>query len=143
MTDFSQLTEKQKQIYECIREKIESRGYGPTVREIGDVFGIVLIGSLVLTGGEALTYDDIAAAFAAELGHDVQYHDVPPEVSRDTLRGYGMPAEQVEDIVALFAIFRAGYASTVSPAVADVLGRSPRSLKSFIHDHRSLFTTSA
>src|SRR5262249_45424434 len=33
-------TDKQKQIYDCIRDKIESRGYGPTVREIGDAFGI-------------------------------------------------------------------------------------------------------
>ena len=40
MPDFSQLTERQKEIYEFIREKIESRGYGPTVREIGEAFGI-------------------------------------------------------------------------------------------------------
>ena len=35
MPDFSQLTERQMEIYEFIREKIERRGYGPTVREIG------------------------------------------------------------------------------------------------------------
>jgi repressor LexA len=40
MTDFSQLTDRQREIYEFIREKIESRGYGPTVREIGDGFKI-------------------------------------------------------------------------------------------------------
>lgn len=40
MADFSQLTERQREIYEFIREKIESRGYGPTVREIGEGFGI-------------------------------------------------------------------------------------------------------
>jgi repressor LexA len=40
MADFSQLTERQREIYEFIREKIESRGYGPTVREIGDAFAI-------------------------------------------------------------------------------------------------------
>jgi SOS-response transcriptional repressor LexA len=40
MPDFSQLTERQKEIYEFIRDKIESRGYGPTVREIGDGFDI-------------------------------------------------------------------------------------------------------
>lgn len=40
MPDFSQLTERQRQIYEFIREKIESRGYGPTVREIGLGFDI-------------------------------------------------------------------------------------------------------
>jgi len=40
MPDFSQLTERQREIYDFIRNKIESRGYGPTVREIGQGFGI-------------------------------------------------------------------------------------------------------
>jgi repressor LexA len=40
MPDFSQLTERQREIYEFIRNKIESRGYGPTVREIGLEFEI-------------------------------------------------------------------------------------------------------
>src|SRR5450432_2781703 len=35
-----QLTERQKEVYEFIRDKIHNRGYGPTVREIGDNFGI-------------------------------------------------------------------------------------------------------
>ena len=41
MPDFSQLTERQREIYEFIRDKIESRGYGPTVREIGNAFHIM------------------------------------------------------------------------------------------------------
>ncbi len=40
MPDFSQLTERQREIYDFIRDKIESRGYGPTVREIGLGFDI-------------------------------------------------------------------------------------------------------
>lgn len=40
MANLSQLTDRQKQIYEFIREKIEKRGYGPTVREIGQAFDI-------------------------------------------------------------------------------------------------------
>ena len=40
MPDFSQLTDRQREIYDFIRSKIESRGYGPTVREIGLAFGI-------------------------------------------------------------------------------------------------------
>jgi repressor LexA len=40
MPDFSQLTERQREIYEFIEEKIEGRGYGPTVREIGMAFDI-------------------------------------------------------------------------------------------------------
>lgn len=40
MANLSALTSKQRQIYEFIHEKIDSRGYGPTVREIGTAFDI-------------------------------------------------------------------------------------------------------
>jgi len=40
MPDFTQLTDRQRQIYDFIRDKIEGRGYGPTVREIGTAFDI-------------------------------------------------------------------------------------------------------
>src|SRR5713101_2972355 len=40
MPDFSSLTERQREIYDFIRNKIEGRGYGPTVREIGLGFDI-------------------------------------------------------------------------------------------------------
>ena len=118
-------------------------------RDIADVAAAVLVGEnhagevLVLTGGAAVTYTDIAAALTAELGHDVRYVDVPPEVTRGNLLGFGLPAEQVDDIVALFAIFRAGYASTVTSVVRDVLGREPRTLATFLRDHRSALTAPA
>jgi repressor LexA len=35
-----EMTARQKQVYEFIRDKIRTRGYGPTVREIGDEFEI-------------------------------------------------------------------------------------------------------
>jgi repressor LexA len=40
MLDFSKLTNTQREIYDFIKSKIESRGYGPTVREIGLHFDI-------------------------------------------------------------------------------------------------------
>ena len=40
MPDFSSLTMRQREIYDFIRSKIEGRGYGPTVREIGQNFDI-------------------------------------------------------------------------------------------------------
>jgi repressor LexA len=40
MPDFSQLTKRQREIYDFIKAKIDARGYGPTVREIGDGFKI-------------------------------------------------------------------------------------------------------
>lgn len=40
MADLDNLTPRQKEIYNFIRSKIHGRGYGPTVREIGNEFGI-------------------------------------------------------------------------------------------------------
>ncbi len=40
MSLLDQMTERQKDVYEFIRDKIRNRGYGPTVREIGDKFDI-------------------------------------------------------------------------------------------------------
>ena len=40
MSSSEQLTEKQLAVYEFIRDTIRRRGYGPTVRDIGDAFGI-------------------------------------------------------------------------------------------------------
>jgi len=38
--DLSNLTARQREVFEFIRDLITNRGYGPTVREIGDQFGI-------------------------------------------------------------------------------------------------------
>lgn len=40
MADLEALTPRQREIYEFIRDKIQGRGYGPTVREIGTRFEI-------------------------------------------------------------------------------------------------------
>lgn len=40
MSDLEQLTKRQKHVYDFIKDKIRSRGYGPTVREIGANFDI-------------------------------------------------------------------------------------------------------
>ena len=40
MADLESLTARQREIYQFIRSKIQGRGYGPTVREIGNEFDI-------------------------------------------------------------------------------------------------------
>lgn len=40
MSSFAQLTERQQAVYDLIRSLIVQRGYGPTVREIGEQFQI-------------------------------------------------------------------------------------------------------
>ena len=36
----NELTKRQREVYEFVRDKIQNRGYGPTVREIGERFKI-------------------------------------------------------------------------------------------------------
>jgi repressor LexA len=40
MSAFDQLTKRQRAVYDFIKDKIRNRGYGPTVREIGERFDI-------------------------------------------------------------------------------------------------------
>jgi repressor LexA len=40
MSLFSHLTSRQREVFDFIHDKITNRGYGPTVREIGDYFRI-------------------------------------------------------------------------------------------------------
>lgn len=40
MTDLERLTPRQREIYNFVRDKICNRGFGPTVREIGEEFDI-------------------------------------------------------------------------------------------------------
>src|SRR5438094_2211647 len=40
MPDFMPYTERQREIYDFVRDKIDGRGFGPTVREIGEGFDI-------------------------------------------------------------------------------------------------------
>jgi hypothetical protein len=41
----------------------------------------------------------------------------------------------------MLAMFTTGASDYVSPDVADLTGHSPRSVRDFVGDHRSLFTT--
>jgi uncharacterized protein YbjT (DUF2867 family) len=113
-------------------------------RDIADVAAVILTSdghkgqTHVLTGGRAITYSEIAAAFQAELGHDVAYVDVPPEAFGENLRGFGLPDSQIKDILALFEVFKAGYAAIVTPEVAELLGRRPRTIADFVHDYRAV-----
>jgi repressor LexA len=40
MSELDLMTKRQRMVYEFIRDKIRNRGYGPTVREIGEQFDI-------------------------------------------------------------------------------------------------------
>ncbi len=92
-----------------------------------------------LTGPEAIGYADAATTLTRVLGRQVTYVPVDDAAVHAALTGMGMPAAQVDDIVALGVIYAAGYAAQVSDGVQQLTGTAPRSFETFVTDHRSAF----
>jgi uncharacterized protein YbjT (DUF2867 family) len=93
----------------------------------------------VLTGPEALSYQDIAEKISRLRGKPVTYKDVPLEVMRQRLLASGMPEWHVDVQVEFSDALGAGHASTVTDTVEAVTGKPPRSFEQFIREHVALF----
>jgi uncharacterized protein YbjT (DUF2867 family) len=92
-----------------------------------------------LTGPEALTYHQVADTLSMVLGRRVEFVDAPEAAVRDGLLSSGMPEWFADGFLSLFAELRRGIAATVTTTVADLTGRPPRHLATFIEDHAALF----
>lgn len=93
----------------------------------------------VLTGPQALTYDDVAAQLSEALGRQVAFVDVPGPASTAALLEAGMPPWLADFLPALFAELRDGAGVDVTDSVHRLTGCAPRSFADFARDHRSLF----
>ncbi len=117
------------------------------VRDIAAVAAVALTepGHLgrtyTITGPQALTHSDIAAALSRALGRPIAFHDVAPEVFAAALTATGMPPWQVEGTLGDYAHYRRGEAAMVSPAVRDVTGSAPRDIDTFAHHFAASFAS--
>lgn len=97
----------------------------------------------VLTGGEAIGYADLADAISGAIGEKVTYHALSMDEMRARMEGQGVHPEMIDSMLALAAYQKAGGATArVSPSVADILGREPRSIQDFARDYRNYFVSS-
>ena len=114
------------------------------VRDIAAVAAVALTeaghegATYTLTGPEAITHAQIAAALTAALGRTVRFVDVPPEAFADSIRGL-LPPWQVDGLLEDYAHYRRGEAATVSPAIAEVTGAAPRGIEQFARDYAAAF----
>ena len=87
-----------------------------------------------LTGGEALSYREVAAIFSEVLGRIVYANPSVLAFVRHSLgcgRGLGMTLV----MAALYTAGR-GNAATITPDLPGLLGRPPGTLRQFVEDHR-------
>lgn len=91
----------------------------------------------VVTGPEALTYDDIALSQATDC--TIEFVDVPDEGARDGMLQAGMPEFVVDFLVRLFGALRAGAQAVPTDTVRAVTGGEPRGIAPFAREHWAMF----
>ena len=118
------------------------------VRDIGDVAALVFAdpanhrgAGYVLTGPEALDFDQVAALLTDELSRRIRYE--PTTVLRYLLHVHSQGRPWVQAIVqtVLHTGLRRGQAESVDPTLERLLGRSPRTLAQYVHDNRDLWAS--
>ena len=88
-----------------------------------------------LTGPDAPTYAEVAAALTAVLDHPVRYTSPsPPAFVRDQRRK-GVPLGLVAVTLVLYTTARLGLAARTTPELATLLGRPALGLEAFVAEH--------
>ncbi|MGX1757936.1 NmrA family NAD(P)-binding protein [Streptomyces lydicus] len=90
-----------------------------------------------LTGGQLLSFDDIAAIATELTGRTITRATVPDAQFREQLTGQGVPIEVAEQLLGIFAAGRAGEFATVAPTLAALLGREPLTLGTVLPERLS------
>lgn len=113
------------------------------VRDIGEVAARVLSEpghtncAYVLTGSEALDYEQVAQIFSEELGRPIRYSNpsLLAFVRQMWGRGHGLPQSLV--MAFLYTMTRRGQAQEVSDMTAQILGHPPRTFAEYVRDYRA------
>ena len=113
--------------------------------DVGDVAAEVLASdghhgrTYDLTGSDALTTADCAAALSAVLGRDVRHVDIPDAVFRDGMTKAGAPPALVDNLARYYAMVKADDFAMVTPTVPEILGRPARTFGEWAAEHAGAF----
>jgi uncharacterized protein YbjT (DUF2867 family) len=115
-------------------------------RDIGDAFAVVLTqpghqqSAYSLTGAEAIDHDEIARILSRVLDREITYAAPSVAEYRATMQANGVPAALFESIIDLYdGIVARGWAETVTPDLAQLLGRAPRTFEQYAQDYADGF----
>jgi uncharacterized protein YbjT (DUF2867 family) len=93
----------------------------------------------VLTGPEALSYNDVAHRLSETLGRPVRYVDVPTEAARQAMLTAGMPGWNAKAVAELYAVFATGAYAQVTDTIERVTGRPPTTFAQWARDNAAAF----
>lgn len=92
-----------------------------------------------LTGGEALSFADVAATIAQAAGRSIRYVDTPLDDLRQLVAEMGGWPGPIEFLDLMFQTVRSGAAEPVYPTVREVAGRDPITFAQFSRDYAAVW----
>ena len=96
-------------------------------------------GDWVLTGPEALTYDEVALLIAAATGRPVRHCRLSVDELARRHAGFGIPDHYALTLARMDEAISCGSENRTTTEVQQVTGRAPVTLASFLAAHRSAF----
>jgi uncharacterized protein YbjT (DUF2867 family) len=123
----------------------EGRVSGIDTRDVAAAAVAVLTGeghegrTYTLTGPEAFTFGEAAAAIGEVTGRPVTRVDIPPEALAAGMAQAGAPDWLAEDVAALQQEYADGVGAAVTDDVRELTGRAPRTLRDFVREHADAF----
>jgi|1185.fasta_scaffold232768_2 uncharacterized protein YbjT (DUF2867 family) len=96
----------------------------------------------VLSGPDAITDEQIAAALSVAAADRVEFIPISDAEAREALIGPGLPGFLAEQFVATLAQARAGAAAQVTPSAEALTGTPPRHFADFAREHARAFSNS-
>ncbi|MDH6466384.1 uncharacterized protein YbjT (DUF2867 family) [Micromonospora sp. A200] len=88
-----------------------------------------------LTGPRLLTFAEAVAVLGVAAGREIAFAELPVEQYAAALTADGVPAETIDLMVYLFTTVLDGRNAHLSDDVHRVLGRTPRDLAAYAHEH--------
>jgi len=95
--------------------------------------------SYILTGPEAVSFNDIAETFSRVLDKDVKYVNVPGEASFQAMVGMGIPEWIAHGYAELSEGFSNNFANSTTKNVEILTGHPARSFEEFANDFAQVF----
>ncbi len=114
-------------------------------RDVADAAAVTLMAdghegrTYVLTGPQALTFEQVARHLSAATGREVGYADVPPDAALAGLVEAGVPELFAQQVVNIFAELRDGLQEHTTNAVRALTAREAKTLRAFMTEHASAF----
>lgn len=92
-----------------------------------------------ITGGEALSMNEIAKVFSDVIGKKVSYIDVPLDAAKEGMVAAGMPEKLADLMNEFYALGPEGYLSYVADTVEKCTSQPPRTFRQFAQDYAGAF----